>query len=266
MNITNDAVEQAAGLLAEARLTARPLPELPESCRPGSLTEAYAVQNALHGKLADAGWGAIAGHKIGCTTTVMQQYLKIDEPCAGAVFDSMVMAGEGHVERATLCRPGVECEIAVRLRADLPGRPGGYSHQTIADAVGGVMASIELVDDRWDDFTRLSMPTLLADDFFNAGCILGPEVADWRDLDLAMLAGRMLINGVEVGAGTGGDILGHPLNALVWLADLRAGRGMPLKAGEFVTLGSLVKTAWIDQGDEVIADIDGLGRALLVLD
>ncbi|MFP6704856.1 MAG: hypothetical protein VCE75_02175 [Alphaproteobacteria bacterium] len=67
------------------------------------------------------------------------------------------------------------------------------------------------------------------------------------------------------GRGAGGDILGHPLNALVWLANMRTARGMPLRQGEFVTLGSLVQTVWIEAGDEVIAEIDGLGRAGLTL-
>ena len=75
----------------------------------------------------------------------------------------------------------------------------------------------------------------------------------------------MVINGKEVGAGVGGDILGHPLNALVWLADLRGGQGRPLKAGEFVTLGSLVRTVWVEEGDEIIAEVEGLGRAVLTL-
>ena len=265
MNLSDDAVEMAADLLVAARLRAAALPELPEECRPLSLADAYAIQAAVHRHPGAADWGGISGHKIGCTTTVMQQYLKIDQPCAGGVFENTVMMGEGHVERSALCRPGVECEIAVRLSADLPRRAGGHDHASVGDAVAAVMASIELVDDRWEDFYRVSMPSLLAGDFFNAGCVLGEPVAAWRDLDLAALSGRMVINGKEAGAGLGGDILAPPLNALVWLADLRAGRGKPLKAGEFVTLGSLVQTVWVEEGDEIIAEVEGLGRAVLTL-
>ena len=260
-----DAIEQAAKLLVEARLAATALVELPAACAPVTLVDAYAIQEAVHDILSAASWGAITGHKIGCTTTVMQEYLKIDAPCAGGIFADRVREGEGHYDRAVLCRPGVECEIAVRLGADLPGREGGYDHASITPAVAAVMASIELVDDRWHDFASQPMTSLLADEFFGAGCVLGREVTDWQALDLAATSGRMLINGKEVGAGVGGDILGHPLNALVWLADLRAASGKPLKAGEFVTLGSLVQTVWIDTGDEVIAQIDGLGRAVLTL-
>ena len=76
-----------------------------------------------------------------------------------------------------------------------------------------------------EDYRSLDTPTLIADDFFNAGCVLGDPVESWRELDLAAVQGRMTINGGEVGRGRGGDILGHPLKALAWLANALAARG-----------------------------------------
>jgi 2-keto-4-pentenoate hydratase len=127
--------------------------------------------------------------------------------------------------------------------------------------VGAVLASIEIVDDRYRDWPSLGTPTLIADDFFNAGCVLGERIREWRGLDLAAIGGRMLVNGAEVGTGRGADILGHPLEALSWLAGSMADRGRVLKAGEFVTLGSIVATQWVNAGDDVQIEIDGLGSA-----
>ncbi len=109
------------------------------------------------------------------------------------------------------------------------------------------MAGIELVDDRYVDYAALPAPVLIADDFFNAGVVLGTAVPDWRGLDLATIEGVMTVDGTEIGRGRGADILGHPLSALAWLADHRAALGLPLRAGEFVMLGSVVKTA-LDRG------------------
>jgi 2-keto-4-pentenoate hydratase len=126
------------------------------------------------------------------------------------------------------------------------------------------MAAIELVDDRYANFRTLGIPTLIADDFFDSGCLLGELVRDWRKLDLARLAGITYINGVEVGRGTGALVMGHPFEALAWLANTRAKHGLdPLKAGEFVTLGSVVETKWLDAGDEVRVEIDQLGALTL---
>jgi 2-oxo-3-hexenedioate decarboxylase/2-keto-4-pentenoate hydratase len=59
-------------------------------------------------------------------------------------------------------------------------------------------------------------------------------------------------------------VLGHPLNALAWLANAQSEHGLPgLKAGEFVMLGSVVETKWLNAGDRVHIEISGLGEAKL---
>ena len=133
------------------------------------------------------------------------------------------------------------------------------SRNPIADAVQAVFTAIEVVDDRWDDYTVIDTPSLIADDFFAAGCVLGEPVAAWRDLDLGGLAGEMRINGKPVGSGSSGDILGHPFEALAWLANLVESRGDSLKQGQTVMLGSVVQTNWVEQMDEVQVEIEGLG-------
>lgn len=253
------AIARAAGLLAEARLTGARFERLPEGCRPADEATAYAIQDALHARLAAAGRGPLAGHKIGCTTPVMQRFLGIPNPCAGGVLAATVRHGHGELAHAGFRHPGVECEIAVRLARDLPADDAPFDRARVGAAVGAVMAAIELVDDRYVDYRTLDTPTLIADDFFAAGGVLGPEVTDWPDLP--GLEGRMTIDGREVGRGRGADILGHPLDALAWLADALAARGRRLKAGEIVFLGSLVETRWVEPGNLVEIEIQGLGRA-----
>lgn len=263
MSLPADAIERAAATLATLRTGLVPIDELPDGERPGDLEDAYRIQDRLNRRLAVAGWGDEAGAKIGCTTPVMQAYLGIPHPCAGALFATMVRWGEGVFARDGLRRPGVECEIAVVLSQPMAG-PAPYTARTAAACVDAAMASIELVDDRWTDFSRVSTPTLIADDFFNAGCVLGPP-APVDPMGLDAVTGAMRIDGSEIGSGTGRDILGHPMEALAWLADHRIALGRPLAAGAVVTLGSVVKTAWIDRGSTVTVTIEGLGGATLRL-
>lgn len=264
--MNSDAIERAAAMLSDARLRRVRLRGLPEDCRPQDEAEAYAVQDALHRRLIEAGAGEIVGHKIGCTTEVMQRYLGIGNPCAGGVFAPTVHHDRAGLRHAVFLRPGVECEIAVRLADDLPAAGAPYTKDSVAAAVAACMAAIEIVDDRYEDFRALDAPTLIADDFFNAGCVLGPPLEDWRALDLAALSGRMLVNGREVGAGKGADILGDPLEALAWLANAMIARDGHLAAGHFVLLGSIVQTVWGERGDRVEVEVDGLGGAGLQLD
>ena len=118
----------------------------------------------------------------------------------------------------------------------------------VADAVGACMAAIEVVDDRYLDYRALDTPTLVADDFFNAACVLGRR----SRVGARSTSRRCRAHDdqrAEVGSGRGGDILGHPLEALAWLANALASRGQFLKAREFVLLGSMVETRWVEQGD-----------------
>jgi 2-oxo-3-hexenedioate decarboxylase/2-keto-4-pentenoate hydratase len=111
----------------------------------------------------------------------------------------------------------------------------------------------------------LGVPSLIADNFFNAGCVLGAPVKKWRALDLANLAGTAFVDGRPVGKGTGAMVLGHPLDALAWLANAFAHRGRPLRAGCFVLLGSLVATQWLRPGEQFRVEIESLGTLELAL-
>ena len=131
LNQIGDAVEIYRGM----RLEQRKLAHLPEGCALRDSLEAYEVQNALNARLADLGLGAISGHKIGCTSKVMQEYLKIDQPCSGGIYANTVFHGHGARAHALYCEPGVECEIAVRLGVDLAPEGAPYHKDNVAEAV-----------------------------------------------------------------------------------------------------------------------------------
>jgi 2-keto-4-pentenoate hydratase len=257
----------AADLLATSRLRPGAVAGLPDALRPTDMAAARRLQDAVHERLSAAGLGPRAGWKIGCTTPVMQRFLAIPEPCEGGIFQANIQTSPGRFPASAHRRIGAECGIAVRIGRDLPPPSllqGDHDRDALADAVEAVLPAIEVVDDRYADFAALGAPTLLADDFFQAGCVLGAPVADWRGLDLATLSGRMLVDGVEAGSGHGRDVLGHPLNALAWLAGTLARRGQGLRAGEIVLLGSLVQTRWLAPGAHVVIEIEALGRVEMV--
>jgi 2-oxo-3-hexenedioate decarboxylase/2-keto-4-pentenoate hydratase len=254
---------ETAQVIAGFRLRRTPMPALEPAARPPDERSAYAVQDALHPLLAGT-LGPIAGHKVGCTTPVMQAFLGIPNPCAGGVFERTVHASPARLRPADFVRAGVECEIVVRLGRDLTPAQAPFDRETVAAAVSECMAGMEIVDDRYVDYKGLDTPTLIADDFFDAGCVLGPAVPEWRALDLAAATGRTRINGVEVGRGRGADVMGHPLAALAWLANNLAPRGHAIQAGQFVFTGSVVETKWLNPGDRVEMEIDGLGSVAAV--
>jgi 2-oxo-3-hexenedioate decarboxylase/2-keto-4-pentenoate hydratase len=258
---TPSEIERAASILCGSRLSRKRFESFPDGWKPADEVEAYAIQDALHRELNGNGWGRVVGHKIGCTTKVMQAYLGIENPCAGGIFDSTAQHEVGHFQIPSGLRVGVECEIAVLIGRDVSHREAPFHPTDLETAVEGCMAAIEVVEDRYVDYPALDTPTLIADDFFGAGCVLGPTRNDFRVADLSNVTAQMWINGAEVGAGKGTDVLGDPLLALAWLADSLAKRGQGLRRGEFVLLGSLVQTHWVQPGDEVDIRNNPLGGA-----
>lgn len=252
-------LDRAAIVIAEARARRERLAPLAPGLAPRDEAEGYAVQDRLRLHLAGRGLGAMAGCKIGCTTQVMQKYLGIDHPCAGGMSSARIYEGDRGFATADFVRPGVECEIAVELGRDLRIEDAPFDRGSVAAAIGAVFAAVEIVDDRYDDWRSMALPTLIADDFFHAALVIGPRIADWRGLDLARLRGITRVNGAVVGAGVGADVLGHPLDALVWLADHRAKRGLGLRGGDIVSLGSLTETRWLTPSDEAEIEIEALG-------
>jgi 2-oxo-3-hexenedioate decarboxylase/2-keto-4-pentenoate hydratase len=254
-----DRIAEAAAAIADARLSGKRLGVLTEAIRPRDEGEAYRVQHKVHGRLSAGGFGKRVGYKIACTTKVMQEYLGIPNPCSAGVFTAGVHRNGVVLNQDDFRRIGIECEIAVRFGRDLPIGSRRFEPADVGEAVAAYMPAVEIVDDRYVDWRKTDTPTLIADDFFAAGCVLGEPVAANTVGDIAAMIGTTTINGVEAGRGRGSDVMGHPLNALAWLANTLATRGTSLKAGEIVLTGSLVETKWLNRGDVVTVDVSGLG-------
>jgi 2-keto-4-pentenoate hydratase len=254
-----DKILGAAKTIAAARRNRTPLAALPPELAPTDEAEGYLIQRAVHDLLLPY-LGSVAGYKIGCTSAVMQQYLGIPHPCGGGVFERGVHESGVSLQAGDYIRVGVECEIAVRLARDLEPTEEPFTAEWVGEAIDAYHPAIEIVDDRYVGWESLGAPTLVADDFFAAGCVLGEPVARSAVPDLLKVAGRAVINGVEAGRGTGADVLGHPHNALAWLANHLAAEGRGLHAGQIVLTGSLVKTIWLNAGDHAAMELEGLGR------
>jgi 2-oxo-3-hexenedioate decarboxylase/2-keto-4-pentenoate hydratase len=255
------AIGRAAQALYDNRQQRRPLRNLPPELAPATLDDAYAIQDNLQQLYMATGSGALAGWKVALTTPVMQQLVGVDHPCEGGIFQATVLTSPAEVAIAAYQRFAVEAEIAVQLGRDVT--EAGQTRASIGDAVAACMAAIEIVDDQEADYQALDAGNLIAGNAWNFGCVLGRPVTDWQRLDLAAVAGAMRINGEVVGEGRGADVMGHPFEALAWLANNLVRRGHPLRAGQIVMTGSVVRTQWPKAGDEVVSTMAGLGEAVL---
>jgi 2-keto-4-pentenoate hydratase len=250
----------AAEAILEARRARRVLAPL-GAAAPASEAEGYAVQR----EVAEA-QGALppAGFKIGATTRKMQEYLGLAGPAAGFVTAASVNPSGTAFRFGDFVAPGVECEIGVRLARDLPVGP--CSRAQAAEAVGELFPAIEIVERRYGDLAALGTPTLIADQVFHASGVVGAPAEGWRGIDLAAVRGVFHVGGQVVAEGHGRELLGHPLEALAWLAGSGAARAFGgLRAGQVVWLGSVTLPIWLEGPAEVVAAFAGLGEARLRL-
>jgi len=219
------------------------------------LNDAYRVQDAYVGAII-AGSG-IAGYKIGLTSKRMQEMCGIDQPIRGTIFTNRVVHSGARLALADYGRLGLEFEICVRLGRDLPATGAPFTAETAGAAVEAVAAAIELVDDRNADYSVLHCGTLVADNSWNAGIVLGEFVPPPARLDEAV--GVAFQDGGEIARGTGADVLGHPFVPLAWLANHLAASGQMLRKGDVVMTGSIVTTRFPTGPFDYRFDVSGIG-------
>ncbi|HWL44797.1 MAG TPA: fumarylacetoacetate hydrolase family protein [Ilumatobacter sp.] len=254
------ALDAAAQRLVDAAATHTPCAPLREILPDGTMDDGYFVQQLVLAR--DTGQRRQVGRKIGLTSPAVQQQMGVDVPDFGVLFADMEYGDSQPIPMERLMQPRAEAEVAFVLGRDLPDRP-----VTIADVLRAtefVTAAIEVVDSRianWD----ISIFDTVADNASSGLYVLSGSPRSLTDIDdLRDVRMSMTENGVEVSAGTGAACLGHPVNAVVWLANVVAERGAPLRAGEVLLSGSLGKLAPVRPGATYEARIEGLGSVRAV--
>ena len=247
--------EAAADALVEAARRMRPCPPVRELLPDGGLDDGYEVQKLVHARTS-AGRRR-AGRKIGLTSAAVQAQMGVDTPDFGVLYADMAYGDSQPIPFDALLQPRVEAEVAFVLGADLPAH--AVTGPELLAAVDFVLPAIEVVDSRIADWD-ISIFDTVADNASSGLYVTGgspralTDIGDLRACEMALTA-----SGEVVSSGTGAACLGHPLNAVVWLANVVAERGDPLQAGEVVLSGSLGPLAPVRAGETYEATIGGLG-------
>jgi 2-keto-4-pentenoate hydratase len=231
-----------------------PYRNLPPDIAPADIKQAYAAQLALV-RLMVPRKGPVAGLKIATTTKVMQQLMGIDHPCGGTIFAKTVHRSPAKLRLADFQHVVMECELAVEIGRDLPAGSTPYTAQSVAGAVKAAMPAFELIEDRHADYKQCNVVTLIADNCWNGGIIVGAPVRYDGSRPLDGIEGRLAIDGKVTHRGrTDG-----PLPTLAWIANLAAEQNRPLTAGMVVITGSVIPTLPIAAGQRFTFEIDGFG-------
>jgi 2-keto-4-pentenoate hydratase len=232
---------------------------------PSDPAKAYAIQQAYVDRLLALRGTTAAGFKIAITTPAMREMVGFQDSVSGRLLRDQIHRSGQTIRARDYGRLIVEFEIAFQLRNDLPVRTSPWSGSSILEHVGCAYPALEIADDRHADYTglRQAVLSLIADNAWNQGLVLGEAVRTLDAAALQVVEGIAFIDGAEIGRGTGRDVLGHPLDALAWLANHLAARGLTLAGGDIVTTGSLVKSHFAAAGQQILFRLPGFGEVSL---
>lgn len=218
-----------------------------------SIAEAYEAQIIVQQAFA-VKRGAIAGRKIALAAKAMQEFVGIDHPVGGAIFAGDVHDSPAEIKLADFNHLGLEFELALTLGEDVPPS-ASHSAASVAALVSAARPAYELIEDRSADYSNLDVKTMIADNAWCGGVVLGPEIEGWRDMDLSALPARLTRPGHE--AMQGSTAATDPLGSLTWVLNDLGARGITVKQGEIVITGSMLTTQFPAAGDVYRFEISG---------
>ena len=260
-------IDDTAAFLSGLRLEHRSVDELPAELMPPDLASAYRVQAAVVDALCAEWGGERAGYKVAVTNPAAQRMLGVPHPVFGRILSARVHRSPLRVRAADYQACLIEVEIGFRMAEDVPEREGGHDRESIAPYVGDLYPAIELVEHHFAGIERVTPLSLAADNAVHGAWIHGEAVADWRGTDLAAQPTRLLVDGEENMTGSGGNVLGHPLAVVAWLANELPQYGLRLSRGDLVTTGVTTDGIYpASAGEHLVAEFPSLGRVELRLD
>lgn len=216
---------------------------------------AYEIQEANTRHWTGAG-RRLVGRKIGLTSLAVQRQLGVDQPDFGMLFADMEVTSGAEVPMSRLLQPRAEAEVAFVLQRDLPD--ADVTTNDVLNATAYVLPAIEIVDSRIVDW-NITLVDTIADNASSAMYVIGTQPRALTSVDLRLCGMVMTKNDAIVATGSGAACLGHPLNAVKWLAQTMVRKGRALQAGDVVLSGALGAMTSVLAGDSVHAEIGGVG-------
>jgi 2-keto-4-pentenoate hydratase len=258
--IMDNPINQAAELLWNSAETQKTVPPVREIISATDIDTAYQVQQVNVEKRLARG-EQIVGKKIGLTSFAVQKQLGVDQPDYGMLFNTTQVDNGGSLPHAEMMQPKAEAEIAFVMKKDLSEN---ITLESLVDAIDYAMASIELVGSRVENWD-IRITDTIADNASASHFVLGDKQVKINDIDLVNCKMSMTQNGEIASEGSGKACMDNPLNAALWLAQVMAKNGTPLKAGELLLSGALGPMVPINKGDHFEANIEGLGSVSVTI-
>ena len=244
--------------------TKQTMDNIPGDFYPDSEADAYAVQDIVVQSLTEKNNSRTCGYKLACTNKPIMELLNVDGPFSGRMMCHSTHPEDVALVASDFVRRVVELEFVFVMEDDAPKMDIPYTGDTIKSLIGPFIPGIEIVDYRYDDFTKVGGYALIADNAIHGASILGsPDSVLWKEQDLSKHPVTLYVNEQINAQGSGANVLGSPLNVMAWLANHLISRERSLKSGDIVTTGTACNVYYANAGDRITADYGILGNVSL---
>lgn len=229
--------EERIDAIVRAWQKAEPIRGLPADL---AMEDAVCIRNGVVERLRPS-LGRVVGYKAGLTNEAIQQRFGVSSPVRGVLLEKMLLPDGAEVPAQFGARPVFEADLLVEVKD--AGIHRAKTHLDVLRSLSRVMPFIELPDLMLAEGETLTAPLIV---LTNVGARLGVvgtgiPVEATEAFAAALATLRVVVTDQdrkEIASGTGTAILGHPLNAVLWLTQDLDRSGIRLKPGDVLSLGS----------------------------
>ncbi|MEO8123069.1 MAG: fumarylacetoacetate hydrolase [Burkholderiales bacterium] len=202
----------------------------------------------------------VIGYKAGLTNPAVQKRFNASAPVYGVIYEQMMLQDGATVDAKFGARPLFEADMLVRVRD--AGINQAKTPAEVVKHIDQVIPALELPDLVVAAPGKLNGAAITA---INVGAryfVMGTPIPVAPNSKIADALGTMtvVVSGPEgeLDRGKGSDVLEHPLNAVVWLAQDLQRQGIKLKKGDLVSVGSFSKLMPPKAGQKIEVQYQGL--------
>lgn len=258
MTTEDSTLETIAATLDQAALDGTAVPQVTSEYESLSLGDGYRIQRMSMARRFSRG-ETLVGMKMGLTSRAKMEQVGVHSPIYGHLTSRMQRSDGATLSHARHVHPRVEPEIAFILNQELQG-PVTAAQAMLA--VGGVVAALEVIDSRYENF-KFNLTDVVADNASSSKFLLGDTIVSPDDIDVSNLGMVMEVNGKVDKVGSSAAIYEHPARSLAALANMISEHGERLYPGQIILCGGATAAVALSPKDRVRLRVDGLGTVSL---
>ncbi|MDC3410065.1 hypothetical protein OAY88_01890, partial [Alphaproteobacteria bacterium] len=248
-------LEQIAKFMLDQHKSKQNFKNLPRTLMPSDINEAYKIQEIFQ---KNSGRGQLGGFKIALASKVQQELCGIDHPIAGGIFANEIKSSPETFDLDNFHGLGLEFELAVTLSDDLKPGMEPFDKNNIKQFIKSLSPAFELIIDRDADYSNINPLTMITDNAWCSGIVLGKELSNWEKLNLDVIRSQLLWNDEAPQDAMIKDA--NPLESLSWVSNLLTSLGRTIPKDSVIITGSVIKTRAPNKGDHIIYKVEDLSE------